>query len=274
MEKSCEPPRRPGRGLLPEALAEALRGPLAGQAGIRVVEIGLGRRFTYVVGEDGSLGIAYAPQDEPLPSWLVEGEHSYGDIVGYAWSHPVLTSAALAAANAATASLVDNEGLEALDATAGGDIAAAVIERGVRVAALVGFVPGVAARLRRLGVEVVVYENSAMHRREAEKNGFQAYPGQQLVVDMDSFDYIVATGSSLIDPLLVYAARRGGKPMALVGPTSSFHPAAAARLGADQLGGSYVPPENRGKLLRLVKAGQGFRRIKSLVVKWLWRRRL
>ena len=267
-EPSCEPPRRPGRGLLREALLEAFRAPLSSYADLKVAEIGLGRRFLYLLAEEGYLGIAYAPQDEPLPAWLATEPHTLGEVAGYAWSHPVLTSAALAAANAATQAAIEaNPGLVDWQ----GDIAEAVVELKPRRLALVGYIPRLARNLAKKGIEITVYENNPRHRREAEEAGHPTRPGPQLLVEADQYDAILATGASLIDPTLL-TARPPGTPLALVGPTSSFHPAIAQRLNIVALGGSHIPRHNRPKLLRLVKAGLGFRRIRHLVEKWTWHR--
>jgi len=268
---SCEPPMRPGRGLLREAIQEAMRTVLRNYARLAIREMGLGRRFLYIQAENNVLGLAYAPQTEPLPAWLVERGYTLEEVASLAWSHPLLSSAALAAVNAATAALIDEHGMNTIDARPGvdvGDVIAAMWPDART--AMVGYVAGVARTLRKHGLSVTVYEDNERHRREAESDGFQAFPGRQLIADMDDYELIVATGASLLDPLVVTAARRAGTGLAIVGPTSSFHPAVAARLGASVLGGSYVPPEKREKVLKLVKAGQGFRRIRGHVAKWAW----
>ncbi len=270
MLSRCEPPRRTVPNPLADALAEAFRGPLRGYASSLIVEMGLGRRFSYIVTEEGLLGIAYAPQEEPIPSWLLDSGARLGDLAAYAWSHPLLTSLALAAVNAATAGVLDRDpGLVEM----GGDLLAALNGlEGSRIA-LIGYVPGVAAALAERAESLTIYEDNPMHRREAEKQGHTVLPGDQLLVDAGQAGYtvMVATGASLLDPRVLIAAEKA-KPriLALVGPTSSFHPAIARRLGVHVLGGSYIPPQNRATLLRLVKAGYGFRAVKKLVVKWVW----
>ncbi len=271
---SCEPPMRPGRGLLHEAIQEALRTVLRNYARLAILEIGLGRRFLYIHAENDVLGLAFAPQTEPLPAWLVEGNHTLEEVASLAWSHPLLSSAALAAVNAATAALIDEHGIDAVDARHGVDVGAVIAATWPKArTAIVGYVPGVAQALRKHGLSITVYEDNEHHRREAESDGFQVFPGRQLIADIDNYELVVATGASLLDPLVVTATQMAGTGLAIVGPTSSFHPAVAARLGASVLGGSYVPPEKREKVLRLVKAGQGFRRIRGYVAKWTWWRR-
>ncbi len=263
----CEPPPPSGAATpLAEALTWAMqRPPLSRYSGMHVVELGLGRRFAYVVSEDGCLGLAYAWGDEPLPSWLLDKEYTLMELASMAWSHPALTSIALAAANAAMCSLIEADpgvvsfGADVLELL--GSV------EGSRVA-LVGYVPGVARGLRGRGAAVVVYEDNPMHRREAEEAGYPTRPGPQLLLEASSYDYVVATGSSLVTPTLYKAVAGADVRAALVGPTSSFHPASAARLGFSVVGGSFVPRENRGRVVALVKLGMGFRKLRGLVHKW------
>ena len=263
----CEAPR-PGRASTP--LAEALtwameRPPLSRYAGMHAAELGMGRRFTYVVSEDGCLGLAYAWGDEPLPSWLLDREYTLAELASMAWSHPALTSLALAAANAAMCSLIEADpGVVSF----GADVLELLGSLEGRRVALVGYVPGVARGLRERGASVTVYEDNPMHRREAEGAGYHARPGPQLLLEAGGYDYVVATGSSLVTPTLYRALAGANVRAALVGPTSSFHPASAARLGFSVIGGSYVPRENRGRVVALVKLGMGFRKLRGLVRKW------
>lgn len=263
----CEPRLAGERTLLAEALAAALDGPLRSYARERVVEVGLGRKFAYVVSEGGHVGLAFSWSEEPIPTRLLEDDVTLGELASYAWQHPVLTSVALAAANAAMQALIDEDKgvvcfncdfVDLLD-----DI------RGWKVA-VVGYVPGITRGLVEKGARVVLFEDNPMHRREAERDlGLDALPGSQLLAFNSSFDAIVATGASLIDPR-VYIASKLLKPklFAVVGPTSSFHPETARRLGLNVYGGSYIPPENRARVLKLVKAGYGFRALRKYVQKW------
>lgn len=263
----CEAPR-PGGVSTP--LAEALtwafgRPPLSRYAGMHAAEFGVGRRFVYLVSEDGCLGLAYAWGDEPLPSWLLDREYTLMELASMAWSHPTLTSIALAAANAAMCSLLESD---PGTVSFGADVVELLGVLESRRVALVGYVPGVARVLRERGALVTVYEDNPMHRREAEEAGFATRPGPQLLLEAGGYDFVVATGSSLITPALYRAVAGAGVRAALVGPTSSFHPAAAARLGFSVIGGSYVPRENRGRVVALVKLGMGFRKLRGLVRKW------
>ena len=271
---SCEPRLDPDAETpLSRALLESFRGPLRRYAGLRVELLALGRRFLLVRAEGRALGLSYAPLEEPVPSALL-GASTLEELARYAWQHPVATAAALAAANAATAALIDGGGGWWL--SRGGDVAEALGAGRDSEIAMVGYVPGVARRLRERGARVTVYEDNVAHRRQAEREGYETRPGVQLLLEAGRYDAVVATGASLLEPrlhaALELAAASGSRPrLALVGPTSSFHPSIAADLGADLVAGSYVPPEARGTVERLVLAGYGFRVIKRYVEKWLAR---
>ncbi|RUM47360.1 MAG: hypothetical protein DSY37_02955 [Hyperthermus sp.] len=270
-EPSCAPRLKEEKTtLLASALIEAFERHLSEFSRLVPVEVGLGRRFSYVYTDSGHLGLAYAPQDEPIPAKILSAP-SLIDIVRYAWQHPVASSLALAAANAAMSALIDRDrGVVRF----GGDVVEELgVGAGDRVA-LVGYVEGVASALIDRGARLVVYEDNPMHRRWAERSGLTVLPGSQIVLGVEDYDYLIATGASLIDPRLVHVLleARGKKSVraAVVGPSSSFHPYAAVRLGFNVIAGSYVPRVFRETVLRLVKAGYGFRAIRGFVEKWVW----
>lgn len=250
-----------------EALLSPFRGRLSSYASLAVREVGLARKWVYVVTEAGQLGIAFASAESPLPVEVL-GEHTLGELMGLAWQHPLLSSLALAAANAAMQALVDDDpGAVCFECDF---IELLGLEKGERVA-IIGYVHRVADIIAEtVGREnIVLYEDNPVHRREAAERGLEARPGNQLLVEIDGFDKVVATGASLVDPRLWIAlAHADPRLVGVVGPTSSFHPLSARLLGFDVIGGSYVPEKNRERVLSLVKAGYGFRGISRLVRKW------
>lgn len=265
---ACTPrPRWGERTTLAEALLSPFTGRLSSYGSLVVREAGLARKWVYVVTEAGHLGIAFAIGDAPLPEEVL-GEHTLGELMGLAWQHPLLSSLALAAANAAMSAVIDDDpGAVCFDCDF---IELLSLEQGERVA-IVGYVHKVADIIAEsVGREnVVLYEDNPVHRREASERGLEARPGNQLLVELDGFDKVVATGASLVDPRL-WAALLHAEPklVGVVGPTSSFHPLSARLLGFHVIGGSYIPPESRNHVLRLVKAGYGFRGLSRLVKKW------
>ena len=230
-------------------------------------EVGLARKWVYVVTEAGHLGIAFAGNDAPLPEEVLEG-HTLAELMGLAWQHPLLSSLALAAANAAMNAVIDDEpGVVCFSCDF---IEQLGLEPGERIA-IVGYVHRVADIIAEsVGRDnVILYEDNPVHRREASERGLEARPGNQLLVELDEVDKVVATGASLVDPRL-WVALLHAEPrlVGVVGPSSSFHPLSARLLGFHVIGGSYIPIESRERVLRLVKAGYGFRGISRLVRKW------
>jgi uncharacterized protein (DUF4213/DUF364 family) len=253
-------------------LARALLSPYAGRlssyASIRAREVGLGRKWVYVVAETGHVGFAFAVPEAPLHAEIIEEEHSLGELMGLAWQHPLLTSVALAAANAAMQALVDDEkdvvcfSCDLLDLLG--------LRRGDRVA-IIGYVHRVADMVADIvGKDnVILYEDNPMHRLDAAERGLAARPGNQFLIEAGDYDVVLATGASLVDPRLIAALeRRMPRVFAMVGPTSSFHPETARQLGLTAYGGSHVPGDNRDRVLRRIKAGYGFKAISKLVEKW------
>ena len=232
-----------------------------------VVELGVTRKWVYLVTRSGALGIAYAEPQEPLPEEILENR-SLADLMALAWQHPLLTSVALAAANAAMQLAVDAGDVEVEYGVSVVDLLD--IERGDRVA-LVGYMEKVAAELEaRAGRgNVTVYEDNQVHRAEALEKGYTAKPGNQLLAEAEEYTVIVATGASLLDPRLATAVEKAKpKAFALVGPTASFHPETARALGATAYGGTYIPREARDKVLKLVRAGYGYKALRKHVKKW------
>ncbi|BEP16801.1 hypothetical protein PYJP_01530 [Pyrofollis japonicus] len=222
----------------------------------------------YVVTETGHVGFAFAVPEAPLHVEVIEDEHSLGELMGLAWQHPLLTSVALAAANAAMQALVDDE--EDVVCFSCDLLEMLGLRKGDRVA-IIGYVHRVADMIADIvgRGNVVLYEDNPMHRLDAAEKGLAARPGNQFLIEAEDYDVVLATGASLVDPRLMAALeRRMPRVFAMVGPTSSFHPGTARQLGLTVYGGSHVPRENRDRVLRRIKAGYGFKAISKLVRKW------
>ncbi len=257
-----------GRGRwLGRLLLEVLRSRMPWATGLRIADACLGRRICYVELETGQLGLSFSPCAEPPPLELVEGA-TVEKLVERAWGHPTLTALALAAFNAATATWLEREGLG--EVLWHGELLDVVDLEGVRRVALVGYIRSVAHQLRRMGVEVVVYEDNPLHMLQASLDGYQARQGNQLLAEAEDYDGVVASGAALLDPRLLMAVEKAGaRLLGLVGPTASIHPEAARRIGAEAVAGCYVPPSAREKVKLLVRLGYGFRRISKHVLKWV-----
>ena len=236
--------------------------------GLRVVEVGVSRRFAYTRLETGHVGVAYAWQGEPVPEKLLEEDTVEGLLV-YAHQHPAATQVSLAASSAALSLLLEEEpGL--VEWEPGWRILAAAGIEGEGPVAVVGAVKGVLEELARRGLTPVLYEDNPVHRREAEAAGFEARPGDQLLIEASRYRHLVATGASLLTPRILgaVAAIPGGR--LLVGPTASIPADAAASLGFTAVAGSMIPSANAAAALRLVRAGYGYQALRRLVRKWLW----
>ncbi|HIQ23965.1 MAG TPA: hypothetical protein EYH50_02835 [Pyrodictium delaneyi] len=275
MKTRCSPSPAPADNALARALKDALRAvkkeyPLLDE---RVEEIAVSRRFTLVKLAGKGIGIAFSGDYEPPPEELILRETTASELARYAWRHPSLTSLALAAVNAATNMLIEKS--PKLDGLTHDRDVVEVIDPGLEEAiALVGYIQGVARKLARRAAKIVVYEDNPTHRALAREDGFTVYPGNQLLLDSDNYDIIVATGASLLDPriLLVFSSAKRARLRGFIGPTSSFHIAAARHLGADFIAGISVPSRYRDVVTRLAKAGYGFKRISRFAAKWVWLR--
>ncbi|KSW11387.1 hypothetical protein CF15_00535 [Pyrodictium occultum] len=263
----------PRDNLLRRALETSLRAVREAYPSLdeRIEEIVLARRFILVRLRGPGVGLAFVGDYEPPPEELVLREVRVSELVRYAWGHPTLTGLALAAVNAATDALVkDSPSLPGL--VKGGDVVEIVNPGPGELVALVGYIEGIARRLAERGARVVVYEDNPTHRALARRDGFKVNPGSQLLLDADDFDIVLASGASLVEPrigLVLQAAKRA-RLRGFVGPTSSFHAAGAEALGVDFVAGVSVPRHNEDVVVKLVKAGYGFRRVSSHVTKWVW----
>lgn len=275
MKLRCSPDPVPADNALTRALEDALRAvkeeyPFLNE---RVEEIAVSRRFTLVRLTGGGIGIAFSGDYEPPPEELVLGETTASELARYAWRHPSLTSLALAAVNAATGMLIEEEpGLDGL--VHDRDIVEVINPGPDEAIALVGYIQGVARKLAAKTSKIVVYEDNPIHRALAREKGFTTYPGSQLLLDADNYDIIIATGASLLDPRItvVFTNAKRARLRGFIGPTSSFHITAAKHLGADFIAGITIPSRHRDTVAKLVKAGYGFKRISRFVTKWIWLR--
>ncbi len=233
----------------------------------RIIDICIGRRLVYVEVEGGYIGVSFSPSLEPPDESIVA--LSLAELVSLAWQHPTLSSLALAGMSATLCYSIDSSEqlkelywwvnlLDLIDLT------------GVRRLGMVGFIEPLAKAARRQGVEVLVYDDNEVHRALAAREGFRAFTGSQLLADIEDLDYIIASGSALIDPRLILLARRSGIRYSLVGPSSSIPPAVAKTIGAEAVCGCYIPPRVRLKVKTLVKLGYGFKKVSRLVSKWCY----
>jgi uncharacterized protein (DUF4213/DUF364 family) len=253
--------------VLRDVLLAVLEERLGRWRDLRLREAGLAPHFSYVVLENGAVGMAYNPGDR-CALCLEEGfEASIEGLLELAWRGPVETSLALAAFSAVTQSWIDEDrGAVCMPAPPLSHYA----PREGGEALMVGYMRGMAEELVSLGYGVVVLEDDARLLEEARARGLEAYPGSYMYVFRPRL--LVATGASMLDPRLhAYMASLRDTWSILVGPTATMHPEAAFRLGFHCVGGSYVSPENRGKILRLLKLGAGYHLLwrRGLVEKWV-----
>ncbi len=237
---------------------------------LKLERIGVGRKFFYLLSDRGQLGLSFVYEGNVLPSRLLKKRFLW-DLLEEAWRGQIQTSAALAAANAIFQAFLEKNP-DFVDF--GGDFVAEV-EKGCPPGAnidFVGFVEGIVKTLKGKGYRITLYEDNPIHRLEASKVGINALNGCYLSV-LNRGGCLITTGSAWIDPRVYLTLReKNFKFTAVVGPTSSFHPKVLFDFGVELVGGSYIPSETRGEVLRLVEAGFGFRKLKGLVKKWTAKR--
>jgi len=251
--------------MLSNALLATLKSPLTKWSSAKLSDFGVGRKLSYALVE-GRLGFAFVP-DAEAPDFVPEPGMYVRKLFLHAWKGPVETSLALASMSALTQLWIDSGGEVEMPPP---KLAEALgIEKGETVI-LIGHMKGIIKDLLDAGASVRLYEDDPQLRCEAKEMGVEAYPGSYILLEGEA-DVIIATGSSLLDPRSVFAFEKiPARVKALIGPTATIHPYMAKLLGATHVGGTYVPREEQGKVLSLLKAGYGYRRLlrAGLLRKW------
>ena len=251
--------------VLSNALLATLKSPLSKKSSAKLEDFGFGRRLSYAIVE-GRAGFAYAPEAE-APSFVPEPGMYVRKLFLQAWKGLVETSLALAALTALTNAWIDEGG--EVEMPAPPLVEALGIKNDDKVI-LIGHMKNIIDDLLKAGADVKLYEDDPKLRCEAKDLGVEAYPGSYVLLEEDA-DVIIATGSSLLDPRSVYAFEKiPAKVKVLIGPTASVHPYFAKLIGATHVGGTYLPKENQEKVLTLIKAGYGYKKLSraGLLKKW------
>jgi len=252
-----------------KTLIEVYEKELSKYRDLKISKIGLGRKFSYLVTDRGQLGLAFVPPEEPLPTSLFEVKRPF-ELLGLLWKGAIPSSLALAAANAIFQAFLD-ENPDFVDFTR--DFTSLLRQQcrpsdGIE---FVGYVEGIVGKLLREDYEIILFEDNPVHRREAQGAGVKAtFAGSYLPV-LKGGRCLVTTGSAWLDPRVYISLQEKNYIFAAtVGPTSSFHPGVLKKVGINLVGGSYIPKQNRDKVLKLVEAGYGFKGVRRWVEKWIY----
>jgi len=225
----------------------------------------LGLNMAYVEVEGGYCGVAVVPRSVN-PSYCSIGVHPTPRLLARAASQSLACSIlAIALVNALTSSWIHYTPWSVRPV-----LASSYLERinsGDHVL-LVGFMEKLAERLRSMNVLVSVLESSDDAKRLAERKGFKVLSG---IESNATYDHVLASGTSIYDPerlrrLLSLAPPSGVR--AIIGPTASFHPELARRLGANFLGGALIPRSLCEKVKTMVSLGYPVTIVKRYMVKW------
>ena len=207
----------------------------------RVKRLIVGLRYAYVELEGGWCGIAATPywaSASPLPppghqatAWSLARLTEKG--------HVLAAALLVAAANAATSALIASKptpwlrvGFKLADLVAS--------EWGAKHVVMVGFMRGAALELARAGIRVDVVELDRGLAAEALRSGFRVVGGVEAEDALEQADAVIASGSILSDPCQGLSVIERAGRVVLVGPSSSFHPRIAGRLGVAAIAGVYV----------------------------------
>ncbi|ALU12553.1 hypothetical protein EYM_05095 [Ignicoccus islandicus DSM 13165] len=251
--------------LLSNALIATLKSALSKYSTSRIEDLGISKRMSYAKVMD-SIGFAYCPDTEPPEIIELEGL-MVRDLFKLAWKGIAETSLALSALSALTQKWIEEGGEVETPSPKVSEMIG--LQRGMKVIAI-GYMKNVIEELKKEGAQVVLYEDNHVYRCEAKRSGIESYPGNYVFLEDDA-DAIIATGSSLLDPRLsIVFEKVKSRAKLLIGPTATVHPYFASLLGATHVAGTYVPPENRGKVLTMLKLGYGYKRLieSGLVKKW------
>jgi len=253
---------------LSNALIATLRSPLNAFSSAKLEDFGVTNKFSYAIVE-GSLGLAYAPKAE-APSHVPSKNEYVRNVFKMAWKGVVETSLALATLSALTQLWIDKGG--EVDFEEKDLISLLGLKEGDKVI-MVGYMKNVLKDLVKNKIKVVLYEDNYQFRCEAKGEGVEAYPGSYILLE-EGGEAIIATGSSLLDPRSIYVFEKvDAREKLLIGPSATVHPYFAKLIGATMVGGSYIKPENRDKVLTLVKVGYGYKKLTKmgLIEKWFAR---
>ena len=252
---------------LSRILLEALDSPLRKWASLPIT-LYAASRYSIVVVEWRWCGIAYnVPGARPATTPPVN--LSLRLLARMSDEGPVERSLAIAGLNAATAAW-----LYYTVAPKGVVFEPCLLDlAGVRenqVVVMAGFMEPLARRARERGARIVVLENSEELRRRAAMLGYEVAEDTDVLREADHF---FMSGSSLVeDPERTVRELREASSATriLVGPTASFHPLVAARLGADIVAGSLIPLGLCDEAWRMIAAGHGAHSLSRRIrlVKW------
>ena len=141
-------------------------------------------------------------------------------------------------------------------------LAASIEEAEARLLAVADYDEALLEQARRDGHHVIDPREAPHRLREALREA----------------SVVLFSGSALLDPPTLLdeirlAKTAGARLVALVGATSSLHPAAAEALGVDAEAGVLVEPEACPLLRETIAGGGGIHRTRARLVHWIWRRR-
>jgi len=228
--------------------------------GFRVIDAGVGIRYSYVLVEDLStskhfIGLSYTPLEEiSHPSIEVSSfeELSIDGLCGLITSANFISRAlAMSAINALTSALTEiprgSRGLDILDLmTLGGDDTVAVV----------GYVEPLLDRIRGLVRKVYVFERNWLRRRNA-------LPDTLLHRLLPEATAVIISGSALLNDTIdsIIESVRPEARIALVGATGSVKPEPLFKAGIQYVGGFRANPGEEGIIAELIRLGAGTREV-------------
>ncbi len=195
---------------------------------------------------------------------------------------PAAAAAAVAAVNAATAAWLAHTPWRGLlrPVRRGESLARLLgVEPGDRVV-LLGYMPPLARQLAEAAHSLTVVELDPQLAGEAQEAGFRVLvgAGSDVLDALRAASVAVWSGSAVLEPGILVEeleAARAARVRALVGATSSFHPAAAERLGFTHQAGVYIEPRLCPRVRAAAASGLGLHRGlrgRGRLVEWLWSR--
>ena len=248
---------------LGRAMRSVLDTELRKWSSLLVADAFIGARYSYVELDGGWCGVAFSPREPGEPvSGLENATPRYLARLVERGLGGGAASLALAALNAATMAWI----YETPDPPIllEKELGSVIGFRGDESVAVIGYMRGVVDEVLPRVRRVYVVEMSDELRREAEKR-YKGYERVQVLgVEnatrvLGAASILVVTGSALLYPGILLEqlrAARNTRERVIVGPTSSFHPRLAARLGFTLVGGVYIDP-SLCSILRWHVAGGG-----------------
>jgi uncharacterized protein (DUF4213/DUF364 family) len=228
---------------------------------LRISRYIVGIRYTYVELEGGWCGVAATPYwlgverlefvglkaPQPTPNTIAR--------LAFETGNPLAFSLLIASANAATSALIASQPTPWLERS---NIVSLLRSLEARRVVMVGFMEGLARKLRSEGFEVNVIEADRFLAGRARLAGFNLLGGVEALRAIEDADAVIVSGSALTDPckaMEVVETARGS--VILVGPSASFHPRIACRLGVGWLAGVYYDRRICWALHEVVSQGGG-----------------